>query len=311
MLATTAAAFTNTLPTTTALALRKTMLVVDPQRKVNRLLNRLVSEEGWNLRQAPDNEVALALIRDSAFDLVVTGQRTSGRQDLKLLKAMRLIHPHTRMIIITDQATPEDVITSLRENVFSYFRTPFSADYFVQMVRLAMIQKEWDDGIEVIAATRNWIRLLARCTNDTACRLVSFLRQSNLPDAEKADLAAATHEILVNAMEHGAKFDPNQYVEIGYLRTKRAVTCRVKDPGQGFTLEELRHAAINNAPGDLFTHIPVREQLGMREGGFGILIANKLVDEVIYGEHGNDVVLIKYLDSPVPAVSPILEPADA
>jgi anti-sigma regulatory factor (Ser/Thr protein kinase) len=215
------------------------------------------------------------------------------------------------MIIITDEATPEDVIGSLRENVFSYFRTPFSSDYFVQMVRLAMIQEEWDDGIEVIAATRNWIRLLARCTNETACRLVSFIRQSNLPDAERADLAAATHEILVNAMEHGAKFNSNQYVEVAYLRTKRAVACRVKDPGEGFAIEELRHAAINNTSGDLFSHISARQQLGMRDGGFGILIAKKLVDEVIYGEHGNDVVLIKYLDSPAPAVSPTFEPADA
>ena len=100
---------------TTALALRKTLLVVDPQRRLVRLLNRLVSAEGWNLKEAPDNEAALSLVKESAFDLVITGQRTSGRQDLELLQKIRAIRPHIRMIILTDKKTLADVIASLRQ----------------------------------------------------------------------------------------------------------------------------------------------------------------------------------------------------
>jgi anti-sigma regulatory factor (Ser/Thr protein kinase) len=138
---------------------------------------------------------------------------------------------------------------------------------------------------------------MARCTLVTADRLVQFLRQADLPEAEKEDLAVAAHEMLLNAMEHGGKFDPNHYVEISYLRTRRAVACRVKDPGQGFSFEELRHAAVGSSPEDLLTHMAVREDQGLRPGGFGIMLAQKLVDELIYDEHGNDVILIKYLDS--------------
>ena len=43
-------------------------------------------------------------------------------------------------------------------------------------------------------------------------------------------------------------------------------------------------------------HMAVREEQGLRAGGFGILLASKLVDELIYGEHGDDVVLVKYLN---------------
>ena len=34
----------------------------------------------------------------------------------------------------------------------------------------------------------------------------------------------------------------------------------------------------------------------MRPGGFGVLLAKQLVDELIYSEDGNEVLLIKYLD---------------
>jgi DNA-binding response OmpR family regulator len=283
--------------TAAATAPVKKLLVVDPERKVNHVLNRLASDQGWSILRAPDNQAALSGIEVCPFDLVITGQKTSGREDLELLRKIRRIRPHVRMIILTDEGTPEDVIASLRENAFSFFRAPFDPAPLSDMVRLAMTEPPWDDGIEVISATPHWIRLLASCTLATADRLIQFLRQADLPENEKEDVAVAAHEILLNAMEHGGNFDPNEYVEIGYLRTSRLVACRVKDHGKGFSLEELRHAAIASAPGDLLSHMDVREKQGLRPGGFGILLASKHVDDVIYGEHGNDVVLIKYLDS--------------
>jgi hypothetical protein len=74
------------------------------------------------------------------------------------------------------------------------------------------------------------------------------------------------------------------------------VLCRVKDPGQGFSLEELEHSAIANPEEDPFKHMETREAQGRRPGGFGILMAAKLVDDLIYNEKGNEVLLVKYLD---------------
>jgi anti-sigma regulatory factor (Ser/Thr protein kinase) len=39
-----------------------------------------------------------------------------------------------------------------------------------------------------------------------------------------------------------------------------------------------------------------RDAQGLRPGGFGVLVAQSMVDEVIYGEKGNEVLLIKYMD---------------
>jgi anti-sigma regulatory factor (Ser/Thr protein kinase) len=85
-------------------------------------------------------------------------------------------------------------------------------------------------------------------------------------------------------------------VEISFLHSRRAVACRVKDPGQGFSLEELHHAAKDKSAEDLFSLVAVREEKGLRPGGFGMLLAKKFVDELIYNEKGNEVLLVKYLD---------------
>lgn len=81
------------------------------------------------------------------------------------------------------------------------------------------------------------------------------------------------------------------------LGARHMVTCHITDPGPGFTLDEIPHAAIANPADDPIRHVAVREEQGTRPGGLGVLLAQRLVDELIYGQDGTEVILIKYLDS--------------
>ncbi len=108
-------------------------------------------------------------------------------------------------------------------------------------------------------------------------------------------MATAFREMLLNAIEHGGNFDPSQYVEVAYVRARRMVLCRIKDPGQGFSLGEIHHAAINNPAYDPIRHAPFREAQGLRPGGYGVMLTRHLVDELVYSEKGNEVLLVKYL----------------
>jgi len=278
----------------------QTALVVESGPDVNELIDDVLTSEGWRFQRVSDNQAALSLAAANPFDLIITGAKTHGPEDLELLRRIRSVRPHQRLIILTEEWTPGDVVSAMREGAFSYLVAPFEHHALREMVCAAMASPSWHDGIEILSATPAWVSLTARCDPITADRLVQFLRgvrQSDLPEADREDVIAAFREILLNAMEHGGKFDPSQYVEISFLRTRRVVVCRVKDPGQGFSLEELRHAAINSPAGDFFSHLAVREEQGLRPGGFGLMVAKKLVDELIYNEKGNDVLLVKYLDS--------------
>ena len=71
---------------------------------------------------------------------------------------------------------------------------------------------------------------------------------------------------------------------------------RIADPGEGFDIEKLCHAAIGNPPDSPLQHAIVREEQGLRPGGLGLMMTQSLVDELIYNEARNEVVFIKYLD---------------
>jgi len=283
----------------TSPAAQRTALVGDSGPGINAVLDGVLSGEGWGIRRVADNQAILSLAIANPFDLIVTASKSPGPEDIQLLRTIRGVRPHMRIIILTDEWTPGDVVAAMREHAFSYFSGPFEPTALAEMIRYAMASPCWDDGIEVFSATPAWVQVRARCDVATANRLVQFLRggkDPEIPAADREDITLAFREILLNAMEHGGHFDPSHFVEISYIRAHRAVVCRVKDPGQGFSLEELQHAAINSPVDDLFSHVAVREARGLRPGGFGLLMSQRLVDELIYNEQGNDVLLVKYLD---------------
>jgi anti-sigma regulatory factor (Ser/Thr protein kinase)/ActR/RegA family two-component response regulator len=276
----------------------KNALVVGADPEITTVLFGVLKRGDWAVMYAADNRAALVMARARTYDLIVTGEKTSGKEDIELLRQIRRVRPHTRLIIIARESTPADVIASMRERAFSYFSTPFSPDALAEMVRIAAEGPCWDDGIEVASGTPEWIRIFARCDVKTADRLMQFLDEiADLPDPERHQVAIAFREMLLNAIEHGGRLDPDQYVEIEYVRARHMVACHVRDPGPGFTLDEIPHAAIANPDDDPVRHIALREEQGLRPGGFGVMLAQKLVDELIYSQDGNEVLLIKYLSS--------------
>ena len=280
----------------------KIALVVGPDSQLASELAEILP--GWQIARTANNLSALKLVKAQRFDLVLTGENTSGSADIELLRRIRRIRPHLRLVILTNESTTLDVIASMREGAFSYFSKPFSAEAFREMIRLAAASPCWDDGVEVVSATPEWIQLFVRCDRGTADRLLQFFREFvDIPQPESDNIATAFREMLLNAIEHGGHFDPTQFVEISYLRSRHAVICRVKDPGQGFSLDEIQHAAVSNPPDDPLKHQAYRDAAGLRPGGFGLLMTESLVDELIYGERGNDVLLIKYVNVPMPTLS--------
>ena len=245
---------------------------------------------------AEGNADALHQLRRHAFDLVLTSPKSTVKEDLALVDEMEAIRPGLKTIILAPEATQEDVIAALRARVFACFSSPCNVDEVAAMAALALHADEWRGCIEVLSAQPDWIALRVNCQLLTAERLVRFMTEmrSDLPDPDRFSLLTAFREILLNAMEHGAAFDPDKVIEVSAVRTQRAIVYRFRDPGPGFRSKQLPHSALNNPPENPLAHVEYRMEQGMRPGGFGILLAQQLVDELIFNEHGNEVLLIKH-----------------
>ena len=119
---------------------------------------------------------------------------------------------------------------------------------------------------------------------------------ATLPDDVRESVGQAFRELVMNAVEWGGQLDPSRTVRIACLRTRRMLLYRIADPGEGFDINRLAHAAISNPDDDPLAHDRVREEMGLRPGGLGLVMTRAIVDDVIYNEKRNEVVLVKYLD---------------
>ncbi len=269
----------------------KRILIADADPEVHRLLLTVLEAPGHRVDSVYGGPAALRAVASVHYDLVLADV------SMELLERLRQLRPAVKVVVMTVESTPEAIIRSIREQAFAYFSKPFAIRAVADMVAKALESAPHEDDILVVSAAPNWLSLRVRCKIETAERIVQFLRElpTDLTLAERENMASAIREILANAMEHGCDSDPEKWVRITYVRTERAIIYHVRDPGSGFSFQDLSHAAVSNPVHAPFEHSEVRDRLGMRPGGFGILLARHMVDELIYNEAGNEALLIKYL----------------
>lgn len=275
------------------------ILVVDDDQDLHQLVSTALVREGYGVLSAQDALEGLELLAKEKVDLALLDVMMPGMDGIEMLSRLRPQHENLRVIIMTAMSTPETVISAMREHACDFLAKPFNIDELLSAVRGALVLDPQDICIEVLSARPEWIELRVPCSIaaiDPLERLMSQLK-TDLPPQTRESVTYAFREMLRNAIEHGGKNDPTQTVEVGYLRSPRLILYRIKDPGEGFRVESLHHAAILNPEDDPTMHERVREEMGLRPGGFGILIARNMVDEMIYNERHNEVVLIKYLDA--------------
>jgi DNA-binding response OmpR family regulator len=221
------------------------ILMIDAEAGLASSLRAHPILEGVTFEAANGEADALRRLRRRAYDLVVTNPRTSVSADLALLGEMRAVRPGVKVIVLAPEATPADVIAALRAHVFACFAAPFDPAEVVSMVRRALDSTNWRDGIEVLSAKPEWLSARVDCRLLSADRIVAFLRElrPEVPEAARDEALIGFREILLNAMEHGGRFDPDKVVEVAAVRTERAIVYYVRDPGQGFKPDAMEYAA--------------------------------------------------------------------
>lgn len=242
---------------------------------------------------------ALEALKEARFrplDVVVTDAARPVSGAMTLVEELSRLRPGVRTILLAPALTDSDVVTALRAQVFACFTT-VSAVEIADMAATALKTEDWRRGIEVVSGLPTWMTLRVACGMVSADRITRFLTEweSALPEDQRDLLMTAFREMLLNAMEHGAGFDPGQVIEVTAARTDRAIVFHIRDPGTGFNREALAHAAKANDPDSVMAVMENREAAGMRSGGFGMLIVRQVVDEMVYNERGNEVMLIKHL----------------
>jgi hypothetical protein len=164
-----------------------------------------------------------------SFGVVITSPDSAIDEDLALLEEMRLIRPGVKCILLASHSTPDEVIAALRAQVFACFTPPFHPRDIANMAAGAASDSHWRDDIQILSAKPGWVSVRVICRLLTAERLMTFAKELSiqLTEDSREEMMYALREILMNAMEHGAAFNPEQVVEVTAVRTARSMVFYV------------------------------------------------------------------------------------
>ena len=272
------------------------ILVVDDDRGTRHILQKLLTADGYETAAAEDGMAALKALERKRFDLLLLDVWMPRMNGLEVLAKLRTRKSKPRVVVMTSDDAPQTLLETVRENAFRYIHKPVEPADLLKTVRQVLAAPEIPP-IEVISARPEWIELVVPCTRAAVDRIEPVMAQLEAklaPDVREA-ISYAFRELLLNAVEWGGQLDETRRVRIACLHTPRMRMYRIADPGPGFKIEELPHAAIGQPSDQPIEHMRIREEKGIRPGGFGLVSVQASVDELIYNEKRNEVVFIKYL----------------
>src|SRR4030065_2641634 len=103
----------------------ETILVVDDDEDILELIERHLSNKGYDVVTAYDGEQALILLDKVKFDLVITDLKMPKVDGMEVLRKVKEKDPNIEVVILTGHGTMDSVIEALRDGgAFDYLQKP-------------------------------------------------------------------------------------------------------------------------------------------------------------------------------------------
>ncbi|RUL85258.1 ATP-binding protein [Tautonia sociabilis] len=274
----------------------RTVLIVDDERDANDLMAGLVQARNDRPVQVFDGGSVLEAVQRHEPELIlldvmlpdVDGYEVCAR--LKRRRATNLIP----IVMVTALHAQDNRVRGVRVGANAYLTKPFTPAQLYEVMDRALAWR----GEHMNRGTAGEIQFDIRSETDYLAELNDMLTdlyaRTPLTERQVKDLKQAVMEMGSNAIEWGHRKNADLTLRIIYRIEPDNVTLIIQDQGPGFDPQHVPHAA---QPDDPIAHLDVRNELGIREGGFGIMLARGLVDEFRYNDKGNEVTLVKRFES--------------
>jgi DNA-binding NtrC family response regulator len=112
-----------------------TILIVEDEAKMRRLLELNLADDGFKTLSAGDAETGLKLLASDTVDLVLTDLKLPGKSGLELLQAAKQQNPALPVVVMTAFGSVETAVEAMKAGAGDYVLKPFSLAEIRMVVR--------------------------------------------------------------------------------------------------------------------------------------------------------------------------------
>jgi DNA-binding NtrC family response regulator len=118
------------------------ILIVDDDEDILKILSRIIVKEGWNALTAADGEKAMAMIYLDAPDAVLLDIHMPGLDGMSFLKKIKDLYEDIPVIMITAYANIHQSVEAMRKGAHDYIAKPFDNHEVIRIVRRAFAERD-------------------------------------------------------------------------------------------------------------------------------------------------------------------------
>jgi CheY-like chemotaxis protein len=120
----------------------KKVLVVDDDAVVGRSINRVLSGEGYQVRETLSGSEALEELDHQQYDLVFADIRMPGMDGLEMTSRVKKSHPEVPVVIITGFGTEAGERKARELGVAGFLRKPLTPEMIIENAERALRERE-------------------------------------------------------------------------------------------------------------------------------------------------------------------------
>ena len=114
------------------------VLIVDDEPNIRRMLAALLREEGYSTAQAGDGQEAVQAMADSEADVVLLDLALPGVHGLELLDALHARWPLTPIIMMSGRASLSDAVQATKHGAFHFIEKPLTPEAVLLTIKGAL-----------------------------------------------------------------------------------------------------------------------------------------------------------------------------
>lgn len=117
------------------------ILVVDDEDYMREIVRGALEEAEFSVEEAADGSVALAMLRQYPYDVIITDLYLPGAPGQSVLQEALTIFPETIVIIMTGFGNIQTAVEAIRKGAYDYLPKPFQLDELVMRVEKSLQER--------------------------------------------------------------------------------------------------------------------------------------------------------------------------
>jgi ActR/RegA family two-component response regulator/anti-sigma regulatory factor (Ser/Thr protein kinase) len=215
--------------------------VVDDEDLLRTFMQQAIGALDVEVEGVASGAEALERIRRRAPDVVVTDLRMRGMTGLQVLEQAHPLAPSTVFIVITGFGSFGDAVSAGKLGAVEFLPKPFDATSIRAAVKRAL-----DGGAPAAApVAAGTLEFEVAVPSDPGLRAGTFTLLERLAAelgltldvSARAALRFCVMETLLNAMQHGHRFERDRLVRFRARLSTEAIECEVEDEGEGYRVK--------------------------------------------------------------------------